>query len=72
MSIALNGPRTSSGAFGFGSQVSIWLGPPTRNSMMQLTSLSLPLSGGGFVREEARQRQAERRQGSGVQEIAAT
>ncbi len=29
-----NGPLTSAGASGFGSQVSIWLGPPTSKSKM--------------------------------------
>jgi hypothetical protein len=38
--IGWNGPRISAGAVGFMSQVSSWLGPPSRNSMMQLTSLS--------------------------------
>src|SRR6516162_6941479 len=40
VAIGLNGPRTSSGALGFGSKVSMWLGPPTRKSMMQFTSAS--------------------------------
>src|SRR5579885_497890 len=38
--IGRKGPRTSAGALGFGSQVSICEGPPTRNNMIQLTSLS--------------------------------
>src|SRR5258707_1104914 len=41
VAIGWNGPRISAGALGLGSQVSIWLGPPTRNSMIQLTSRSL-------------------------------
>src|SRR5437588_415796 len=32
--IGLNSPRTLDGALGLGSQISIWLGPPCRNSMM--------------------------------------
>ena len=32
--IALNCPRTSAAASGFGSQVSMWLGPPHMNSTM--------------------------------------
>src|SRR5690242_8150896 len=36
--IALYGPRTSAGASGFGSKVSSWLGPPTRNRKMQFRS----------------------------------
>ena len=38
--MGLYGPRISAGASGFVSQVSNWLGPPTRKSMMQLMSLS--------------------------------
>ena len=38
--IALYGPRTSDGASGFMSHVSSWLGAPTRNRQMQLTSLA--------------------------------
>ena len=30
MSIGLNSPRTSAGAFGFKSTMSMWLGPPSR------------------------------------------
>src|SRR5262249_1487227 len=51
--MALKGPRTSSGALGLGSQVSMWLGPPTRSSMMQLTSLSCPGLGAAGVAEAA-------------------
>src|ERR1700690_647117 len=32
--MALNSPRMLAGASGFGSQMSIWLGPPCRKSMM--------------------------------------
>src|SRR5947207_4644486 len=38
--IGLNSPRTLDGALGLGSQISIWLGPPCRNSMM--TDLAAP------------------------------
>src|SRR5438445_2859121 len=38
--IALKSPRTLDGALGFGSQISIWLGPPCRNSM--ITDLAAP------------------------------
>src|SRR5262245_1256189 len=40
VAIGWNGPRTSAGAFGLGSNVSMCDGPPTRNNMMQLTSES--------------------------------
>ena len=36
--VGRNGPRTSAGASGLGSQVSSWLGPPTKNRRMQFTS----------------------------------
>src|SRR6059058_2236832 len=38
--IGLNSPRMLEGASGLGSQISIWLGPPWRNSMM--TDLAAP------------------------------
>src|SRR4051812_48811502 len=38
--IDLNSPRIFDGASGFGSQISIWLGPPWRKSM--ITDLALP------------------------------
>src|SRR5437867_4281135 len=38
VAVGLNGPRTVAGAAGFMSQVSSWLGPPTRNSAMRFTS----------------------------------
>ena len=34
-----NGPRTSAGAAGFGSQVSMWLGPPPIQYRMTAVSL---------------------------------
>src|SRR5262249_23606372 len=43
------GPRTASGASGLRSQVSSWLGPPTRNSRMQLTSPALPAAAAGWA-----------------------
>src|ERR1700732_1907668 len=38
--IGLNSPRTLDGASGLGSQMSMWLGPPCRKSMM--TDLAAP------------------------------
>src|SRR5579859_5555294 len=38
--IGLKSPRTLDGASGLGSQMSMWLGPPCRNSMM--TDLAAP------------------------------
>src|SRR6266550_799067 len=32
--MGLNSPRTFDGASGFGSQISIWLGPPCRKTMI--------------------------------------
>ena len=67
--IGWNGPRISAGAFGFMSHVSSWLGPPTRNSMMQLTSGSFaPCFLGAEI---AGQRQPERGERAGVEKIAA-
>ena len=40
-----NGPRFSSGRFGFGSKVSIWLGPPVIQRRMTL----LPLEAADFA-----------------------
>ena len=39
--IVLNSPRISAGASGFGSNVSMWLGPPNWNSMMTLLAVAL-------------------------------
>ena len=39
--IGRKGPRTLSGALGLRSQVSSWLGPPTRNSRIQLSLFTL-------------------------------
>src|SRR5712692_5306693 len=38
--IGLKSPRTLEGALGLGSQISMWLGPPCRNSM--ITDLAAP------------------------------
>ncbi len=38
VAIGLNSPRIASGAFGFMSQVSSWLGPPLRNTRMQASA----------------------------------
>ena len=38
--IGLNSPRIFEGASGFGSQMSMWLGPPCRK--MKMTDLALP------------------------------
>src|SRR6266436_3382761 len=38
--IGFNSPRMLAGASGFGSQMSIWLGPPCRKTMM--TDFALP------------------------------
>ena len=66
--IGLNGPRISAGAFGFMSQVSSWDGPPTRNSMMQLTSLAVSTAPSAFRPNTSCE--AERRKGAGMQEVA--
>src|SRR5262249_28473735 len=51
-----NGPRYSSGAFGFGSQVSSWLGPP--HSQSKTTDLAVPdkLPSARYFKRSARDR----------------
>ena len=71
VSIGLNGPRISAGASGFMSQVSSWLGPPTRNSMMQFMSRAAVGAPGRLEREQVAERQAEQAQRARVQEVAA-
>ena len=70
VAMGLKGPRTSAGASGLGSQVSIWLGPPTQKQHDTVDVL-VPASPAAFCGEEAGQRQAESGQRAGVQEIAA-
>ena len=40
--IGLNSPRMFAAASGFGSQISIWLGPPCRNTMITDFAVSKP------------------------------
>ena len=40
VAMGLNSPRTSAGAWGFMSNISIWLGPPSR--LNRITDLALP------------------------------
>ena len=39
--VVLNSPRTSAGAFGFGSNVSWWEGPPSRKNTTHAVLLAL-------------------------------
>ena len=71
VAIGRNGPRISSGASGFMSQVSSCDGPPTRNSRMQLMSRSLATAPEAAIACKRRQPQPQRRQRPGVEEIAA-
>jgi hypothetical protein len=49
VAVGLNGPRTSAGALGFGSNVSICDGAPTSIRKMQFTSPSLPPLSAAFA-----------------------
>ena len=69
--MGLYGPRISTGALGFMSQVSSCDGPPTRNSMMQFVSFFRSTAPSAFRANRSLRPRPSMRKRAGMQKIAA-